>query len=323
MRLITILITLAGIAVSIATIFHEGARQILWILSLAGWPILLLAPLHVAAIGLDAKGWEQLLSGYDRRPGLTFLTWAAVIRDSIDALLPVVRVGGDFAGIDMLCARGIALPASAASVVAEVVITLIAQALFTLIGTVLLLAGGKPMPWIASAVAGAMALSIPFALGVIAVQRHVRVFGGLGRTVHYLFRLRLGAVEKVGRIDDELATLYRRYGILALSCLWELAGLIVTGAEVWLALALMGHPVPPADALVIESFWQALRSIAFVVPAALGVQELGLVAFGSLVGLAPDVSLALSLAKRLRDVTVGVPALLSWLWFQARYLRHD
>ncbi|HYW93277.1 MAG TPA: lysylphosphatidylglycerol synthase domain-containing protein [Gammaproteobacteria bacterium] len=322
MRLIAILITLAGVAVSTATIFHEGAQQVLRILALAGWPILLLAPLHLAAVALDAKGWQQLLSGHEKRPGLAFLTWAAVIRDSIDALLPVVRVGGDLAGIDLLCARGVALPVSAASVVAELVITLIAQALFTLIGAALLFASETPVTWLAWVVAGAMALSIPFAIAVIAAQRRARVFRWLGRSVRYLFRLRLAAVENVARIDDELSIIHRRYKVLAVSCLWELAGLIVTAAEVWLALALMGHPVTPGDAVVIEGFWQALRSIAFVVPAALGVQEVGLIAFGSLAGVPPDVSLALSLAKRLRDATVGIPSLASWLWFQAWHLRH-
>ncbi len=322
MRLITILITLVGVSVSTAIIFHEGARQVVWILSLAGWPILLLAPIHVVAIVLDAEGWRRLLSGHENRPGLAFLTWAAVIRDSIDALLPVARVGGDLAGIDLLCARGLALPVSAASVIAELVVTLIGQALFALIGAAILYSGNTPVPWIAHLVAGAMALSIPFAITVIAVQRRARVFRWMSRGVRYLFRPRLAAVEKVARIDDELAIIYRRYRVLALSCLWELAGLMMTAAEVWLALALMGHPVTVADAVVIESFWQALRSIAFVVPAALGVQELGLVAFGALAGLPPDVSLALSLAMRLRDATVGIPSLVSWLWFQARYLRH-
>lgn len=322
MRLITILIAALGIAISTATIFHEGAQRILWILSLAGWPILLLAPLHVAAIGLDAEGWRQLLSGYSKRPNLAFLTWAAVIRESIDALLPVARVGGGVAGMDLLCAKGLTLPVSAASVVAELTITLIAQALFTLIGAGVLSLGDTPVPWIARIVVGSMALSVPFVVAVIALQRHARIFRWLGRTVRHLFSLRLAAAEKVARIDAELARVYRRYRILTVSCLWQLAGLVLTAAEVWLALALMGHPVTPGDAVIIESFGQALRSIAFIVPAALGVQELGLIAFGSLAGLPPDVSLALSLAKRLRDVTVGIPALLSWLWFQARHLRH-
>lgn len=321
MRLVTILIALVGIAVSTATIIHEGAQRIFWILSLAGWPILLLAPLHVTAIGLDAVGWRQLLPDYKKPPTLAFMTWAAVIRESVDALLPVARIGGGVAGVDLLCAKGFTLPVSAASVVAELTITLITQALFTLIGAAILSFGNTPVPWIAHIIVGGMVLTIPFVVAVVLMQRRSRVFHWLGRTASQVFKLRMATVEQVARIDAELALLFRRYGILTRSCLWQLAGLVMTAAEVWLALALMGHPVTLGDAVIVESFGQALRSITFIVPAALGVQELGLIAFGALIGLPPDVSLALSLAKRLRDTVVGIPSLLWWLSLQGRH-RH-
>jgi hypothetical protein len=39
---------------------------------------------------------------------------------------------------------------------------------------------------------------------------------------------------------------------------------------------------------------------------------------GLLLGLGADVALALSLAKRLREVVFGVPALLIWQWMELR-----
>jgi hypothetical protein len=34
-----------------------------------------------------------------------------------------------------------------------------------------------------------------------------------------------------------------------------------------------------------------------------------------------DVALSLALVKRMREILIGVPALLSWQWFEARRLR--
>lgn len=321
MRLLLILITLAGLATAVASFIHEGAWQVFAVFGFGGWYVLLLVPLHVAAIALDAQGWHRLLSGHVR-PRLPFLTWAALIRESIDGLLPVARVGGGVAGMDLLCSQGVALPVSAASVVAELTVTLIAQAIFVLVGFAVLAVNETRVSWIGWVVVGCMVLSIPFVLVLMYFQRHTRVFRRVGKIMRHLFRARLAAVEKVERIDVELSKLFGRYDILGISCFWQVSGLLLTAVEVWFALRVMGHPVSLGNAVVIESLGQALRSIAFIVPAALGVQEVGLIAFGTLVGLAPDVSLALSLAKRVRDLLIGLPSILSWLWFQAKHLRH-
>ena len=51
---------------------------------------------------------------------------------------------------------------------------------------------------------------------------------------------------------------------------------------------------------------------AFAIPGALGVQEGGYLLLAPLAGLSPDVGLALSLAKRARELLLGLPGLLYW-----------
>ena len=48
----------------------------------------------------------------------------------------------------------------------------------------------------------------------------------------------------------------------------------------------------------------------FIVPAGMGVQEAGLIAFGALLGVSGPAAVALSLAKRMREILFGLPALL-------------
>ena len=86
--------------------------------------------------------------------------------------------------------------------------------------------------------------------------------------------------------------------------------------EVWIVLACLGHPVGWAEAFIIESLGQAVRSIGFAVPGALGVQEGGFIAVAGLFGVPAETALALSFVKRLREIATGLPALAAWYWEQ-------
>jgi hypothetical protein len=61
-----------------------------------------------------------------------------------------------------------------------------------------------------------------------------------------------------------------------------------------------------------------VRSAGFFIPASLGVQEGGYLVFGMLFGLSPEVALALSLVRRVRQLLVGVPALFAWQYYEGR-----
>ena len=79
--------------------------------------------------------------------------------------------------------------------------------------------------------------------------------------------------------------------------------------------------VPSVGAVVaIEALIFAVRSIAFVVPGALGVQEGAYLLLAPLFGLDPEAAIALSLLKRARDVVIGLPALLTWQAGEGRKL---
>src|SRR5262249_33103526 len=83
-------------------------------------------------------------------------------------------------------------------------------------------------------------------------------------------------------------------------------------SEVSVALWFAGQPLPFGDAMVIESFVYAVRTTAFVVPNSIGVQEGAYILLGGAFGLSPEMALALSLLKRARDLTIGLPAIALW-----------
>lgn len=316
MRWLTLVAGTAGVAVALFIIVHEGAGRIFHVLAIGGWKLFWLAPFHVLPIALDAVGWLWLLRER-REVGLAFLTWVALIRETINALLPVARIGGEVVGIRIVALRGVPATLVTASVIVELTLTLFSQCFFTLVGLGILIwiaGGGETALVVFLLTLGAAVVAFIFA----SLQRHASPFSRLSGLGRRILGDRLEMLGDISQIDQSLRRLYDRVLHLTVSAAWQVAGLLVGAVEVWLALVFLGHPVSMADAVLMESLGQALRSAAFIVPAGLGVQEAGLVVFGHLVGLPADVSIALSLVKRLREIVLGIPILVSWQIFEGR-----
>jgi uncharacterized membrane protein YbhN (UPF0104 family) len=122
------------------------------------------------------------------------------------------------------------------------------------------------------------------------------------------------------RLDAEIRLYYRRLGVLTIAGIWKFLSLAAEAAEVWVIMLLLGHPVAVWQAVVMETLSLAARAIAFVVPAGIGVQEGSFVLIGQLIGVPADVAIAVSLAKRFRELLFGVPSILSWQWREGRQL---
>jgi hypothetical protein len=103
---------------------------------------------------------------------------------------------------------------------------------------------------------------------------------------------------------------YRRNGPVTASFLLSLLGWIVGTGEVYLIALFLGTPVSWHVAFALESLGQAIRGAGFAIPGALGVQEGGFLLLAPLAGLTPDAALAVSLAKRTRELLLGLPGLL-------------
>ena len=56
-----------------------------------------------------------------------------------------------------------------------------------------------------------------------------------------------------------------------------------------------------------------IRSAAFFIPSAIGVQELAFVIVGELVGYSSIVSFSVAIGRRLREIMVGIPAIITWI----------
>src|SRR5581483_2382670 len=122
-------------------------------------------------------------------------------------------------------------------------------------------------------------------------------------------------------LDRELRACLSRGRTLLFAGSLQLLAFVSASFETWFVMKLFGHPLDVRGAILLESMTQAMRHLAFFVPAGLGVQEAMFVLFGHVLGVSGELALAVSMAKRLREVLCGVPALISWQLAEASRLR--
>jgi glycosyltransferase 2 family protein len=265
---------------------------------------------HTVSMALNARAW-QLLLPLRRRGSVAFYFWAVWLREAVNGLLPVARIGGEVVSARLLIRHGLRPVTAAASLVVDMTVSLVSQFTFTLLGLAVLIAHGAGGGAVRDIVLG-LAVTVPVVAALFVVQR-VGLFTLAAKLFRALFAGRFDAlVGGAVPLDRAVRRLYRRRRAVLACFLWQLAGWSAGSGEIWLALLFLGHPVALGDAFAIEAVIQALSSSAFVVPAALGVQEGGFLVVGGLVGLSPELALALALVRRARDVIIFVPALLLW-----------
>jgi len=237
---------LAGLAAAIALVARAGWHSVLDALAAAGWPLLWLVPLRVVPIGLDALGWRVLLAPRDPqgRASWSVLLPVAIVREAVNRLLPVAGVGGELVGIRIVIRRGLEPASVAASVIAEVVLTLLNLVLFAALGLALLVASARGTGSLDSIFIGVLlALPIPLAgLWLISEGRLVAWLQRLAALVTGSARQAPAWIQSMPSFEAELSALARRRGRLALAALCQLAGMIAGVSEVWLALRLLGAP---------------------------------------------------------------------------------
>ncbi|MDB5694273.1 MAG: hypothetical protein JWO81_3336 [Alphaproteobacteria bacterium] len=293
---------LVGLGLAFTLLLGNDLGRIGRILLAARWSILIVVALHVPQTFFSVVAWRRLLVP---SPPLRILYAFRWIRDSVNTLLPVAQVGGDFVRVRLLAARGLPLTAAAASGVVDVSLEMGTQILFTLGAILLLLAGphlGDAGPVALAAAAGSVAVAALF----FGAQRI-----GLLRLAERLAE-RGGGWDRLSGLHEAVVALSRERRRLWLSGVLHLVAWLLGGLESYAALKVLGLPGGVREAIVIEALGHASRAVGFMIPGALGVQEGGYVLICAMFGIGAPGALALSLIRRVRELILGVPGLILW-----------
>ena len=305
-----------GLAVAVRSVGASGWRDMATVAARIGpGGFLLYCGYSLGVFVLLGAAWMSAAGEPGARLGL--FTWGRMVREAASDLLPFSQLGGILLSMRMLIGRGVAAPRVYASFVVDLSTEMASQLVYTLFGLATMASilidhrADMLRPLI---LGGTAVMAITIAL-VFVGQRPLTVAAtGLAR------RFLPGSVDVASAIERELGTRYAARGHVALAFALNLAAWVASAAGAWIVLRLAGVPLSIWAALSLESLIFTLRSVAFAIPGAIGVQEAAYALAGPLFGLSPEAALALALAKRARDLAIAVPTLLVWQAGQVRAL---
>ena len=307
MKALPILAAVVGVAAIAALVGYFGAGAVMRsLLAVGGIGFAAICAIHLALMVVMGFAWRVLMPGIPSWVAI----WGRLVRDSGSEVLPLSQVGGYVLGARALALAGVTGTAAAASTIVDVTFEFVAQVAYTALGLALLLQL-QPGSAAATPVIVGLVVAVAAVVAFLIVQRHgfdyfERIARILGRG--WAERSAAGAAALHGALRE----IYRRPVALWLCFALHLACWIASAAEAWLVLRLAGEPLPFSAVLVLESMLYAVRTSAFVVPNAVGVQEGAYILLGATFGLTPEMALALSLLKRARDLAIGLPTIGVW-----------
>ncbi|MGN6668985.1 MAG: flippase-like domain-containing protein [Trinickia sp.] len=313
-----------GAALFIALLAWQGAGAVAGTLASAGWGLALVAAFHLLPLVIDAAAIWVLVPQRIRFVDALRARWAG---ESANSLLPAGQIGGPVLMARHLTQRGTPMHDAAAAVTVSTTMQSSAQIVFAVVGLMAFAAFATVRSASATHALHVAAIGASLVLAaIVAAFYYVQqrgLFGRFSRLVGKLFGPHgaLASAERADAIDIAVRALYRLRGRMAATFGLSFVGWLIGTGEVWLALFFIGHPVNWIDALLLESVGQAIRGAAFAIPGSLGAQEGGYLLLATVVGLPPDAALALSLAKRARELALGLPGLVYLHWSERVWRR--
>lgn len=303
------MIFLAGAAALIAITLHAGMEAVLHALAalrLGGLAIIIL--LHLPVIAMMGLAWWFVV-----RPAAhaSAFVVARLSRDAVAETLPFSQLGGFVGGVRMLVLTGSQALDASLTLFADLMAEFGAKLLYTLTGLLVLARLLPDAPLLrpfSLALAGAT-----LAAGLLVLLR--------GQFRAIVNRLTLWAMRKVLPAGDaaerDFARIFTPAHLLPSFVLHAICWLL-GAAEAWVTFRLMGVNASPGQALVVDSLGTAFRTLGFLVPGALGIQEAGYAIVCTLFGITPAQAIAFSLARRARDIVVGLGGLGLWQALEIR-----
>lgn len=307
-----------------------GLAAAVWIMSRTGWGDVLTQVVRIRAggfalfclwfVGVFAilgAAWHAVTRDEPPRRFGLFMA-ARMLREAAADLLPFSHAGGIVLGVRLLISHGVPQQRANGALLVDLTTEMAAQVVFSCAGIALFLAqvaGGADAARLRPLIlGGTLVMLAAIAAFMVAQRAGLRLAGRIAASVLP------GATDTTDAIIVELRAIYARRGRVLRAFLYNLLAWLGSAVGAWIGLRLMGVPASIWSMLMVESLIFTLRSMAFFIPGALGVQEAGYLLLAPIAQIPPDALLALSLLKRGRDLAIGLPTLLCWQLTEVRTL---
>jgi putative membrane protein len=309
-KLAAVLITAAGLAVTIGLLAMVGFGEVISAVRRIGFAgFIVYSSYTLVILSVLGLAWFCVAPGLGREWLWAFI-WGRTTREAATDVLPFSQFGGIVVGARSVIVSGVRPPLVYASLVADQTTELAAQLVYTLYGVgalALILSSDPTSRDLMGLAATGLAVSIAIMIAFTVLQRPLLVFAG-----RIAGAILPGSDTAMLNIRDELDDIYRRKPQVIASFLLHIVTWVGSGAGAWIALNFIGVEIGVGEVIIIESLIFTLRTAAFLVPGAIGLQEGAYLLLAPLFGLPAEAALALSLLKRARDLAIGIPVMILW-----------
>jgi putative membrane protein len=271
-----------------------------------GWfaPVIVLPYLVVYL--LDTWGWYLAFGKYAAvRPRFLTLFRVRWAGEAVNNVIPSGYVGGEAVKAYLLHKRGVPGLTGGTSVVASKTCQVLAQVAFIGLGALLAL---SQLPADSGARRGMMVITVA-AFGVVGLLLLLQRRGMFSTVQEVLkrFNLRFKVIEKheanFRKLDDQVYQFYHsdRLRFFQTTFIYFL-GWLTDALEVFVVCHLLDLPLSVAEALTIEAFISVAKAMGIFVPAALGVQESGVVLLFKIFALPAPIAVTYAILRRGREL---------------------
>ncbi len=295
-----LLLVAVGCALLAWLVVRLGPAIIAAALEQAGPRIGWLLAVYLAGTALVALPWRWLLP-HEMRPGLGATLASRIAAAGVNAIDPMLGVSGE--PCRLLWLRAADRMAGAAALLADRVLFWSATGVFLAGASAVVLIAGV-VPEIQAIVGLALAACW---LGLAVVFRQLAlgngVVGPLARLARRILRRPpRSASPRQMEVDARLRAMLTRRGPQIAGLALHLAGRVILGGEVWIALLALDVRVDAAVAVYVAAVPSIIALVGTPVPGQLGVQEGGMVLAFAAAGLDPRLGLAVVTLQRVRQL---------------------
>jgi putative membrane protein len=297
---------LLGLALFGWFIYRAGPAEIFASVQRLGWlaPVVLL-PYFLVYV-FDTWGWLLTFGSYAAtRPSFLTLFRVRWAGECINSIIPTAYVGGEALKAYLLHKRAVPALTASTSVVASKTCQVLAQVFFIGLGA---LAAQRHLPADSGARRGMLLIALVMLVAIILLFLLQRrgMFNSL-RVLLSRLSIRFKVFERneahLRQLDEQIYTFYRndRARFFGATFVY-LLGWLIDALEIYVVCRLLGLPLSPTEAIAIESFISVAKSLGVFAPAAIGVQESGVMLLFHLFGLPAPIAVAYALIRRGREL---------------------
>ena len=270
--------------------------------------------IHIPTLFFDAMAWKVFIKNENFSILWSFIiTW---VSQASGKFFPTGTVTGEFIRIYLGTKKGLSFHESSSTVFADLVIATFSLFLIASLSFLIVLSNNVIFFQNDNSFYIVISLLILLSGCVFFYffinRRLLRFFLNLKNPLN--FKLKRNNIKLLLKIDYSLFKISSNKLNIFKATITRLLGWISGALEIYVFLMIINVEVSFVDVILIEAFTGLIRSVVFFIPAGLGIQELAFVIIGSHVGLSESVSFSMAIGRRIREIGVGLPAILTWFF---------